>query len=702
MKTEHGNAEGHSAVLKLHRGAYMSRTRLPGTGNRIEHTHAHHRVTKPLVRVPSNKDMIVSTKTCRSRRGSSISTTISYPGLSTDDDIDEVEAIDETPEVTPSVMNIVDHEKARPLSSKYKITSHRVPINSDKEKDFNNQDEHREESAVKDATRDLQVEAYNRMCKMEGTTPCSRFRRQMNDCVADMSNGLLGLKDIKSICVSLTSNVTIKELNLSGNNLSEKGAKYVAEALRENTSIEDLTLSQCNIDLEGLQAISNVLLDMKPMKILDMSNNHFERRHAEVLAEVIKKNDYIEDLNLSGNQFDDVGGMTIGKALVHNVGIKKLDLSWNHLRRDGARTVCLALKSNTTLEELDLSWNGLAEEGARALGSALPYNHTLKELDITCNRISAFCLPDFLKGLAKNDTLKVLRISQNPLTTEGAIATMKFLTKSDASQLVDLYMTDIPINPDFLDELDELLKKRAVKVYHRDPNKKKITPIIRQRTLKDYDPAMILFEYMKQENLRLIDLFRTFDTDSSQSVSKEELKEGFVTINMPLTEDALESLFHRLDLNDNDEIEYEEVKCGYRKTMAKLRSSDDPNEEQRQAAIKGLKKLVSDALKKKRDIMRENAAKRVADRHYMNDTEYKIAYRKSMKKMKAGLASDNENDVHAMTQLKSLVKRALEDRRQEKLLQLKGKRRQRQASLTAVFQFSAGQLIKNKLETHHE
>ena len=87
---------------------------------------------------------------------------------------------------------------------------------------------------------------------------------------------------------------------------------------------------------------------------------------------------------------------------------------------------------------------------------------------------------------------------------------------------------DIPINADFLDSLDELLKIKTVKVHHRDPNKKKITPIVRKRTLKDYDPAMILFEYMKQENLRLIDLFRTFDTDSSQSVSKEELKEGFL------------------------------------------------------------------------------------------------------------------------------------------------------------------------------
>jgi Ran GTPase-activating protein (RanGAP) involved in mRNA processing and transport len=38
----------------------------------------------------------------------------------------------------------------------------------------------------------------------------------------------------------LQSNVTIKELDLSGNDLSDKGAKYVAEALRENNTVEDL------------------------------------------------------------------------------------------------------------------------------------------------------------------------------------------------------------------------------------------------------------------------------------------------------------------------------------------------------------------------------------------------------------------------------------------------------------------------------
>ena len=79
-----------------------------------------------------------------------------------------------------------------------------------------------------------------------------------------------------------------------------------------------------------------------------------------------------------------------------------------------------------------------------------------------------------------------------------------------------------------MDALEDLQKKKDIKVHHRDPNRKKITQIVMERTLNDFDPALILFEYMKQQNLRLIDLFRVFDTDDSHTVSKTELKEGFI------------------------------------------------------------------------------------------------------------------------------------------------------------------------------
>lgn len=70
-----------------------------------------------------------------------------------------------------------------------------------------------------------------------------------------------------------------------------------------------------------------------------------------------------------------------------------------------------------------------------------------------------------------------------------------------------------------------------------------------------------------------------------------------------------------------------------------------------------------------------------------------------MNKMRQGLRSENPNDVEAIKNLKSLVRKASEDRRQEKLLQLKGQRRQRQASLTAVFRVADGVVgLKEQLE----
>lgn len=72
-----------------------------------------------------------------------------------------------------------------------------------------------------------------------------------------------------------------------------------------------------------------------------------------------------------------------------------------------------------------------------------------------------------------------------------------------------------------------------------------------------------------------------------------------------------------------------------------------------------------------------------------------------MKKMRSGENSDDPNDKSAITQLRSLVRKALDERRQEKLLQLKGKRRQRQASLTVVFKLVAGKVVQ-PLPSHDE
>lgn len=89
-------------------------------------------------------------------------------------------------------------------------------------------------------------------------------------------------------------------------------------------------------------------------------------------------------------------------------------------------------------------------------------------------------------------------------------------------------LQDTPVDDEFLDAYEELQSIRDIHVYHKEPNKKKITSILREKKLENYDPMLLLFELMRQENMRLIDLFRQFDKDADNNITKQELKDGFL------------------------------------------------------------------------------------------------------------------------------------------------------------------------------
>lgn len=44
--------------------------------------------------------------------------------------------------------------------------------------------------------------------------------------------------------------------------------------------------------------------------------------------------------------------------------------------------------------------------------------------------------------------------------------------------------------------------------------------------ISDQNPLEIVVTYMESQRMRIIDLFKTWDTDNSQSLSRDEFKEG--------------------------------------------------------------------------------------------------------------------------------------------------------------------------------
>jgi Ca2+-binding EF-hand superfamily protein len=99
---------------------------------------------------------------------------------------------------------------------------------------------------------------------------------------------------------------------------------------------------------------------------------------------------------------------------------------------------------------------------------------------------------------------------------------------------------------------EELKGKKDIKVHHKEPNKKKISSILRERKLEDYDPLLLLFEFMRQENFRLLDLFRTFDKNHDNMISKQELKDGFlVSVLLIINDKNHDNLISKQELKDD-------------------------------------------------------------------------------------------------------------------------------------------------------
>ncbi len=63
-------------------------------------------------------------------------------------------------------------------------------------------------------------------------------------------------------------------------------------------------------------------------------------------------------------------------------------------------------------------------------------------------------------------------------------------------------------------------------------------------------------EFMRQKNMRLVDLFTSLDTDGSKSLSRDEFKDGLKSVNIPMSSMMLDKLLNKLDADGDGEVRY--------------------------------------------------------------------------------------------------------------------------------------------------
>ncbi|XP_066512860.1 ribonuclease inhibitor-like [Hoplias malabaricus] len=254
----------------------------------------------------------------------------------------------------------------------------------------------------------------------------------------------LGKQSCEHLRSVLLENSSLKKLDLSKNDLQDSGVKELCDGLKsEDCKLETLRLAQCRLGKQSCEHLRSVLLNNSSLKNLDLSNNDLQDSGVKELCDGLKSEDCkLETLRLNSCDLSDDSCDSLASVLRLGSTLKELDLSNNYLDDSGVKKLCDGLKSELCkLETLRLAQCRLGKQSCEHLRSVLLNNSSLKNLDLSKNALKDSGVEVLCDGLkSEHCKLETLRLSRCMISEEGCSS----LFKSSKLKELDLSYTGIP------------------------------------------------------------------------------------------------------------------------------------------------------------------------------------------------------------------------------------------------------------------
>ncbi|XP_051991582.1 ribonuclease inhibitor-like [Xyrauchen texanus] len=170
-------------------------------------------------------------------------------------------------------------------------------------------------------------------------------------------------KSCSALASVLSSNSSsLRELDLSNNDLHDSGVKLLSVALKSpHCTLEILRCAACRFTGQCCESLSSFLQSSKSLRELDLSNNDLQDSGVKLLTDALKSPQCtLEILRLSGCMVTEEGCCSVASALRSNLSrLKELDLSYNHPGESGVKLLSERLNDpNCTLDKLNVDHGG--------------------------------------------------------------------------------------------------------------------------------------------------------------------------------------------------------------------------------------------------------------------------------------------------------------------------------------------------------